>query len=88
MSTVPLRVVHYGLGSIGLEIAKLVSLRGALRSVGAIDVDPELSGRYLGELTGATPSGVIVQGAGAGGAVTAAGVLADVFALSQALRGR
>jgi 4-hydroxy-tetrahydrodipicolinate reductase len=65
MSTVPLRVVHYGLGSIGLEIAKLVSLRGALRSVGAIDVDPELSGRYLGELTGATPSGVIVQGAGA-----------------------
>lgn len=31
---------------------------------------------------------LIVQGAGAGGAVTAAGVLADVFALSQALRGR
>lgn len=31
---------------------------------------------------------LIVQGAGAGGAVTAAGVLADAFALSQALRGR
>jgi aspartokinase/homoserine dehydrogenase 1 len=31
---------------------------------------------------------LIVQGAGAGGAVTAAGVLGDVFALSQALRGR
>lgn len=31
---------------------------------------------------------LVVQGPGAGGAVTAAGVLADVLALSQALRGR
>jgi aspartokinase/homoserine dehydrogenase 1 len=31
---------------------------------------------------------LVVHGAGAGGAVTAAGVLADVLALSQALRGR
>jgi aspartokinase/homoserine dehydrogenase 1 len=31
---------------------------------------------------------LIVRGAGAGGAVTAAGVLADVLALSQSLRGR
>jgi aspartokinase/homoserine dehydrogenase 1 len=31
---------------------------------------------------------LVVQGAGAGGAVTAAGVLADVLALSQSLRGR
>jgi aspartokinase/homoserine dehydrogenase 1 len=31
---------------------------------------------------------LVVQGAGAGGAVTAAGVLADVLALSQTLRGR
>jgi aspartokinase/homoserine dehydrogenase 1 len=31
---------------------------------------------------------LVIQGAGAGGAVTAAGVLADVLALSQTLRGR
>jgi len=31
---------------------------------------------------------LVVQGAGAGGAVTAAGVLADILALSQTLRGR
>lgn len=31
---------------------------------------------------------LLVQGAGAGGAVTAAGVLADILALSQTLRGR
>jgi aspartokinase/homoserine dehydrogenase 1 len=31
---------------------------------------------------------LVVQGPGAGGAVTAAGVLADVLALSQTLRGR
>jgi len=30
---------------------------------------------------------LVVQGAGAGGAVTAAGVLADVLSLSQSLRG-
>ena len=31
---------------------------------------------------------LIVQGAGAGGAVTAAGVLADVLRVAQGLRGR
>ena len=31
---------------------------------------------------------LIVQGAGAGGAVTAAGVLADVLKIAQTLRGR
>ncbi|MFP4600694.1 MAG: hypothetical protein ACLFVJ_20735 [Persicimonas sp.] len=31
---------------------------------------------------------LIVQGAGAGGAVTAAGVLSDVLRISQNLRGR
>ena len=31
---------------------------------------------------------LVVQGAGAGGAVTAAGVLADVLAIAQSLRGR
>ena len=33
-------------------------------------------------------SPLIVQGAGAGGAVTAAGVLADVLRVAQGLRGR
>ena len=31
---------------------------------------------------------LLVQGAGAGGAVTAAGVLADIFKIGQNLRGR
>src|SRR5262249_36111936 len=48
----PLPVVHYGLGPIGLEIARLVAQRPALRSAGAIDISPELAGRDLGELAG------------------------------------
>ena len=53
-SSAPIPVIHYGLGPIGLGIAALVAERQSLRSVGAIDVDPGLSGRRLSELTGAT----------------------------------
>jgi len=45
--------VHYGLGSIGLEVARLVAERSELRSVGAVDVRPELIGKHLGELIAA-----------------------------------
>ncbi|HKF78642.1 MAG TPA: dihydrodipicolinate reductase [Candidatus Dormibacteraeota bacterium] len=45
-------VVHYGLGPIGLAVAALVAERPWLRSVGAVDVRPELVGRALGELVG------------------------------------
>jgi len=45
----PIRVVHYGLGPIGIGIARLVAERPALQAVGAIDVNPELAGRRLGD---------------------------------------
>ncbi|RMD84067.1 MAG: hypothetical protein D6815_04975, partial [Candidatus Dadabacteria bacterium] len=44
------RVVHVGLGQIGLAIARRTAERDGLRSVAA--VDPALAGRTLAELCG------------------------------------
>ena len=65
------RVVCYGLGPIGLGIARLALARPGIAIAGAIDVDPQKVGRDLGELLGAAPVGVVV-------AQDAAAVLRDV----------
>jgi len=54
----PLRVVHVGLGPIGLGVAAAAARRPGIESVAA--VDPLLAGRDLGELLGGPPSGVEV----------------------------
>lgn len=49
----PLRIVQYGLGPIGLEVAAAVldkQRSGRLELVGAIDVDPDKVGRDVAEL--------------------------------------
>jgi len=48
----PIRVLHYGLGPIGLRIARLVSTRPSLVPVGAVDIDPAKAGQDLGDLAG------------------------------------
>ncbi len=55
-----IRVVCYGLGPIGLGIARLALARPHLDVVGAIDIDPLKIGQDLGELTGGVPTGVLV----------------------------
>ena len=47
-----LRLVHYGLGAIGIEVARLARSRSGLVSVGAVDIDPALAGRRLAEALG------------------------------------
>lgn len=47
-----IRVLHFGLGPIGLSIVKQVSERAGLKVVGAVDIDPALAGRDLGEVAG------------------------------------
>lgn len=47
-----IRVIHYGLGPIGIGVAKLVAKRTDMRIVGAIDVDPNKIGKDLGVLLG------------------------------------
>ncbi|HKQ00439.1 MAG TPA: dihydrodipicolinate reductase [Actinomycetes bacterium] len=48
----PIRVVQFGLGSIGRAVARLVHDKQGLELVGGIDVAPEVVGRDLGEVLG------------------------------------
>jgi hypothetical protein len=57
-----MRVVCYGLGPIGIGIARLALARVGVEVVGAIDLDPQKIGRDLGALVGAADAGVIVSG--------------------------
>ncbi|MFL5803481.1 MAG: dihydrodipicolinate reductase [Roseiflexaceae bacterium] len=54
-------VVCFGLGPIGLRVARLVLARPGVQIVGAVDVDPQKTGRDLGELLGGTAIGVTVS---------------------------
>lgn len=47
-----IRVLHIGLGPIGAAVARQVASRPGLTAVGAVDVDPALLGRDLGEVVG------------------------------------
>lgn len=51
-----LGIVHFGLGPIGVRIARLVFERSGLESVGAVDVDPDKVGRDLGDVVGTGPT--------------------------------
>ena len=46
------RTIHYGLGPIGQELARLAASRESVEIVGAIDIDPAKVGRDLGEVIG------------------------------------
>ncbi|MDR5683095.1 MAG: dihydrodipicolinate reductase [Armatimonadota bacterium] len=56
----PLRVVQYGLGPIGLGIARVLLARPHIELIGAVDVAPEKVGRDLGELLGREAVGIPV----------------------------
>lgn len=58
----PIRIVHYGLGPIGIEVARVVARREGVVSVGAVDVDPGKVGTDLAEVVDqGLPRGVIVR---------------------------
>ncbi|MBK9713958.1 MAG: dihydrodipicolinate reductase [Kouleothrix sp.] len=48
----PIRIVHYGLGAIGGDIARLVAQQRGLQIVGGIERDPAKVGHDMGELLG------------------------------------
>ncbi len=48
-----IRVAHYGLGSIGMEAARITVRNQRLEVVGGIDVSAEKAGKDLGEVLGA-----------------------------------
>jgi len=51
-----LKVILYGVGSIGSQIARLLLRKKGLKIVGAIDASPEKIGKDLGEVIGAESS--------------------------------
>lgn len=62
----PLRIVQYGLGPIGQEVARTVLKKqktGALELVGAIDIDPDKVGKDVTTIIGgnSSPSNVQIQ---------------------------
>ncbi len=56
-----LRILHFGLGEIGIGIARETARMARLQSVAAVDLDPSKVGRSLGALAGSGPSDVIVR---------------------------
>jgi len=58
-----IRAIQYGVGPIGVSIARLMREKQAIEIVGAIDTDPSKVGRDLGEVVGAAdaPWGVLIS---------------------------
>jgi 4-hydroxy-tetrahydrodipicolinate reductase len=48
----PIRVIQYGLGAIGRAAARLAVSRPGIELIGAVDRDPKLAGKDLGEVLG------------------------------------
>src|SRR5262249_2215286 len=52
--SMPIRVLHFGLGPIGTAIVKQVASRPGFKPVGGVDIDPAKTGRDLGDVAGLT----------------------------------
>ena len=55
-----IRVVQWGLGAMGRGMAQLITTKEGLELVGAIDVNPALDGKDVGEVLGVDPLDVKV----------------------------
>lgn len=55
------KVILYGLGEIGKSIAKALINKQGIKIIGAVDINPNLLGRDLGELLGMEKTGVKVN---------------------------
>ena len=61
MSRIPVRCLSCGLGSIGRALAREAVSRKGLEWVGAVDIDPSLSGRDAAEVLGLdSPLGLLI----------------------------
>jgi 2,4-diaminopentanoate dehydrogenase len=57
-----IKIIHYGLGPIGCAMARLSAQRKNLQIVGAVDINPDIIGKDLGEIAGLGKTlGVIVR---------------------------
>jgi 4-hydroxy-tetrahydrodipicolinate reductase len=57
-----IRVIQYGMGSIGTEMVRLLLKRGGeKRLTGAVDINEEITGKDVGEVLGINKLGVLVS---------------------------
>lgn len=56
-----IKVVQVGLGPLGIKTANFIAERNSVEIVAAVDKNPALIGKDLGELRGVAASGVLVQ---------------------------
>lgn len=55
----PIRVVIWGLGTMGTLMAKILSEKEGIEITGAVDLNPEKAGKSLGDITGSSRHGEI-----------------------------
>ncbi len=57
-----INIIQAGAGPLGLHVSKFILEREGLNLVGVVDLDPELTGKDIGELAGVGAKGVTVSG--------------------------
>ncbi len=57
-----INIIQAGAGPLGLHVSKFIIEREGLELVGLVDLNPELEGKDVGELTGVGKTGVTVSG--------------------------
>jgi len=56
-----IKILQIGMGPLGIKIAKMIQERKGLKTVAAVDINPNLSGKDLGLLYGKEASGVTIS---------------------------
>ena len=57
-----INTVHVGMGPLGQKVLRYAVERGCFNIVGAVDLDPEKTGKDLGQLCGLDPLGITIRG--------------------------
>ena len=57
-----IKVVQIGLGPLGIKMAQYIANREGIETVGAVDLNPDLIGRDLGDLCGLGTMGIKITG--------------------------
>jgi 2,4-diaminopentanoate dehydrogenase len=83
-----IHILQVGLGPLGQQISRYVLEREGVALVGAVDLNPELAGRDIGEVCGTEPLGVAVSGSlteamAAAGAGPKVAVIATVSSIER-----
>jgi 4-hydroxy-tetrahydrodipicolinate reductase len=56
-----IKAIQIGMGPLGIKIAKMIAERKNVKTVAAVDINPSLNGKDLGELCGETANGVLIS---------------------------